>query len=85
MSTAPEDLTDDDLLALLTDDQLVELDQSIAETFGAEGLDRAEALLALARVYSMRAAERDEASALALLQLAAAMRRRAERLMERPQ
>ncbi|KSB88462.1 low temperature requirement protein A [Caulobacter vibrioides] len=85
MSTTPEDLTDDDLLNLLTDDQLAELDSSIAEMFGAEGLDRAEALLVLARVYSMRAAERDEASALALLQLAAAMRRRAERLMQRPQ
>jgi hypothetical protein len=81
MSTTPEDLTDDDLLNLLTDDQLAELDNSIAEMFGAEGLDRAEALLVLARVYSMRAAER----ALALLQLAAAMRRRAERLMQRPQ
>lgn len=85
MTTTPEDLTDDDLLNLLTDEQLVELDHSIGETFGAEGLDRAEALLALARVYSMRAAERDEASALALLQLAAAMRRRADRLMQRPQ
>ena len=37
----------------------------------------AEALFALAQVYTMRAAERDETSALAMLQLAAAMRRRA--------
>ena len=42
MSTTPEDLTDDDLLNLLTDEQLAELDNSIAETFGTEGLDKAD-------------------------------------------
>lgn len=83
MSNTPEDFSDDELLDLLSDDQLIELDQSIADMFGAEGLDRPEALVVLARVYTMRAAERDEASALALLQLAAAMRRRAERLKPR--
>ena len=49
--------------------------------FGAEGVDKAEALLAMANVYGMRAAERDETSALAMLQLAAAMRRRAELML----
>ena len=49
--------------------------------FGAEGVDRAEALFAMANVYSMRAAERDETSALAMLQLAAAMRRRAQAMI----
>lgn len=50
--------------------------------FGAEGVDRVEALFAMANVYSMRAAERDETSALAMLQLAAAMRRRAQAMAD---
>lgn len=61
--------------------QLAELDRQIGEMFGAEGVDRVEALYAMANVYSLRAAERDEVSALAMLQLAAAMRRRAEAMM----
>lgn len=75
---SPEDLTDEELLAMLTPRQLAELDRTIGDTFADGGVDRAEALLALAQVYAMRAAQRDETSALALLQLAAAMRRRAE-------
>ena len=35
----------------------------------------------MANVYSLRAAERDEVSALAMLQLAAAMRRRADLML----
>ncbi len=77
---SPEDLTDEELLAMLTPRQLAQLDQTIGETFADGGVDRAEALFALAQVYTMRAAERDEVSALALLQLAAAMRRRAEQM-----
>jgi hypothetical protein len=77
---SPEDLTDDELLALLTQRQLTELNRTIGETFADGGVDRVEALYALAQVYAMRAAQRDEVSALALLQLAAAMRRRAEYL-----
>lgn len=77
---SPEDLTDEELLALLTPRQLAELNRTIGETFADSGVDRAEALYALAQVYGMRAAQRDEVSALALLQLAAAMRRRAEQL-----
>ncbi len=77
---SPEDLTDEELLGMLTPRQLDELDRTIGETFADGGVDRAEALFALAQVYTMRAAERDETSALALLQLAAAMRRRAEAL-----
>jgi len=77
---SPEDLTDEELLAMLTPRQLAQLDLTIGETFADGGVDRAEALFALAQVYTMRAAERDEVSALALLQLAAAMRRRAEQL-----
>ena len=68
------------LLAMLKPAQLAELDRQIGDMFGAEGVDKAEALLAMANVYGMRAAERDETSALAMLQLAAAMRRRAEAL-----
>ena len=78
---APEDYTDEELLAMLNPRQLAELDRQIGEMFGAEGVDRAEALFAMANVYSLRAAERDETSALAMLQLAAAMRRRAEALL----
>ena len=74
----PEDLSDDELLEMLTPRQLAELDRTIGETFADGGVDRAEALFALAQVYTMRAAERDETSALAMLQMAAAMRRRAE-------
>jgi hypothetical protein len=74
---SPEDLTDEELLGMLTPRQLDELDRTIGETFADGGVDRAEALFALAQVYTMRAAERDETSALAMLQLAAAMRRRA--------
>jgi len=74
---SPEDLTDEELLDMLTPRQLDELDRTIGETFADGGVDRAEALFALAQVYTMRAAERDETSALAMLQLAAAMRRRA--------
>lgn len=78
---APEDYSDDELLGMLKPIQLAELDRQIGEMFGAEGVDRAEALLAMANVYSLRAAQRDEVSALAMLQLAAAMRRRAEAMI----
>lgn len=79
--TPPEDFSDDELLAMLKPAQLAELDRQIGEMFGAEGVDRAEALFAMANVYAMRAAERDETSALAMLQLAAAMRRRAQAMV----
>ncbi len=78
---APEDYSDDELLAMLSPAQLAELDRQIGEMFGAEGVDRIEALFAMANVYSLRAAERDEVSALAMLQLAAAMRRRADLML----
>jgi len=78
---APEDYSDDELLGMLNPVQLAELDQQIGEMFGAEGVDKAAALLAMANVYSLRAAERDEVSALAMLQLAAAMRRRADQML----
>lgn len=78
---APEDYSDDELLDMLNPVQLAELDRQIGEMFGAEGVDRAEALLAMANVYSLRAAERDEVSAMAMLQLAAAMRRRADLML----
>lgn len=78
---APEDYTDEELLEMLNPRQLAELDRQIGQMFGAEGVDRVEALFAMANVYSIRAAERDEVSALAMLQLAAAMRRRAEMLL----
>lgn len=78
---APEDYSDDELLGMLNPVQLAELDRQIGEMFGAEGVDRIEALFAMANVYSLRAAERDEVSALAMLQLAAAMRRRAELML----
>jgi hypothetical protein len=78
---APEDYSDDELLAMLNPVQLAELDRQIGEMFGAEGVDRIEALFAMANVYSLRAAERDEVSALAMLQLAAAMRRRADLML----
>jgi hypothetical protein len=78
---APEDYSDDELLAMLNPVQQAELDRQIGEMFGAEGVDRAEALFAMASVYSLRAGERDEVSALAMLQLAAAMRRRAEQMI----
>ena len=81
---SPEDLSDEELLAMLTPQQLAQLDRTIGETFSDGGVDRAEALFALAQVYSMRAAQRDETSALALLQLAAAMRRRASEIARRP-
>lgn len=77
----PEDYSDDELLAMLNPVQLAELDRQIGEMFGAEGVDRVEALFAMANVYSLRAAERDEVSALAMLQLAAAMRRRADAML----
>jgi hypothetical protein len=78
---APEDYSDDELLDMLNPVQLAELDRQIGEMFGAEGVDRAEALLAMANVYSLRAAQRDEVSAMAMLQLAAAMRRRADQML----
>ena len=78
---APEDYSDDELLAMLSPAQLAELDRQIGEMFAAEGVDRIEALFAMANVYSLRAAERDEVSALAMLQLAAAMRRRADLML----
>lgn len=81
IQTPPEDFSDDELLAMLKPAQLAELDRQIGEMFGAEGVDRAEALFAMANVYAMRAAERDETSALAMLQLAAAMRRRAQAMI----
>ncbi|MBU4433603.1 MAG: low temperature requirement protein A [bacterium] len=77
---SPEDLTDEELLDMLTPYQLAELNRTIGETFADGGVDRVEALFALAQVYTMRAAQRDETSALALLQLAAAMRRRADQM-----
>ncbi|MDB5454505.1 MAG: low temperature requirement protein [Caulobacter sp.] len=80
----PEDLSDDELLAMLTDAQLAELNRAIGEVFSDGGVDRAEALHALATVYSLRAGQRDPESALAMLQLAAAMRRRAAELAEAP-
>ncbi|MGR4863749.1 low temperature requirement protein A [Caulobacter sp. LARHSG274] len=73
----PEDLSDDELLELLTPRQLAELDRAIAEMMAQEGLDRVVSLQVMAQVYTVRAAERDETSALAMLQMAAAMRRRA--------
>jgi hypothetical protein len=73
----PEDLSDDELLDLLTPRQLAELDRAIAEMMAQEGLDRVVSLQVMAQVYTVRAAERDETSALAMLQMAAAMRRRA--------
>ncbi len=79
--TAPEDYSDEELLEMLNPLQLAELDRQIGEMFGAEGVDKAEALFAMANVYSLRAAERDETTALAMLQLAAAMRRRAEQMI----
>lgn len=78
---APEEYSDDELLAMLKPAQLAELNRQIGEMFGAEGVDRVEALFAMANVYALRAAERDETSALAMLQLAAAMRRRAEAMI----
>ena len=57
---APEDYSDEELLAMLKPAQLAELDRQIGDMFGAE---------------------RDETSALAMLQLAAAMRRRAELML----
>jgi len=75
--TNPDDLSDDELLALLSPSQLAALDRTIGEMLGDEGLDKALSLEVLAQVYTVRAAERDPTSALAMLQLAAAMRRRA--------
>ncbi|GGL07503.1 hypothetical protein GCM10010983_00670 [Caulobacter rhizosphaerae] len=74
----PEDLSDDELLEMLTPRQLAELDRAIAEMMGPEGLDKVISLQVMAQLYTVRAAERDETSALAMLQMAAAMRRRAE-------
>ena len=74
---APEDLSDDDLLAMLSPRQLADLDRVIGQMLQDEGLDKALSLEVLATVYTVRAAERDETTALAMLQLAAAMRRRA--------
>jgi hypothetical protein len=79
---SPEDFTDDELLAMLTEAQLAELNRAIGEVFSDGGVDRAEALHALATVYSLRAGQRDPESALAMLQLAAAMRRRADELSQ---
>ena len=73
----PDDLSDDELLALLSPGQLAARDRTIGEMLADEGLDKALSLEVLAQVYTVRAAERDPASALAMLQLAAAMRRRA--------
>ena len=73
----PDDLSDDELLALLSPGQLAALDRTIGEMLADEGLDKALSLEVLAQVYTVRAAERDPASALAMLQLAAARRRRA--------
>jgi hypothetical protein len=73
----PEDFSDDELLDMLTPRQLAELDRAIAEMMAQEGLDRVVSLQVMAQVYTVRAAERDETSALAMLQMAAAMRRRA--------
>jgi hypothetical protein len=75
--TDPEDLSDDELLALLSPSQLAELDRTLGAMLSNEGLDKTLSLEVLAQVYTVRAAERDPASALAMLQLAAAMRRRA--------
>ena len=75
--TNPDDLSDDELLALLSPGQRAALDRTIGEMLADEGLDKSLSLEVLAQVYTVRAAERDPASALAMLQLAAAMRRRA--------
>jgi hypothetical protein len=74
----PEDLSDEELLEMLTPRQLAELDRAIAEMMGPEGLDKVISLQVMAQLYTVRAAERDEVSALAMLQMAAAMRRRAD-------
>ncbi len=74
----PDDLSDDELLAMLTPRQLADLDRAIAALMGPEGLDKVIPLQVTAQLYTMRAAERDPTSALAMLQMAAAMRRRAE-------
>lgn len=76
----PEDFTDDELLAMLSPRQLADLDRAIAALMGPEGLDKVIPLQVTAQLYTVRAAERDPASALAMLQMAAAMRRRAELL-----
>ena len=78
----PEDLSDEELLQMLTPRQLAELDRAIAEMMGPEGLDKVISLQVMAQLYTVRATERDETSALAMLQMAAAMRRRAEILAE---
>ncbi|WP_165186162.1 low temperature requirement protein A [Caulobacter soli] len=74
----PDDLSDEELLAMLTPRQLADLDRAIAGLMGPEGLDKVIPLQVTAQLYTMRAAERDPTSALAMLQMAAAMRRRAE-------
>ncbi len=76
----PDDLSDDELLAMLTPRQLADLDRAIAALMGPEGLDKVIPLQVTAQLYTLRAAERDPTSALAMLQMAAAMRRRAELL-----
>jgi hypothetical protein len=76
----PEDFTDDELLAMLSPRQLADLDRAIAELMGPEGLDKVIPLQVTAQLYTVKAAERDPTSALAMLQMAAAMRRRAELL-----
>ena len=70
-------MSDDELLDLLSPGQRAALDRTIGEMLADEGLDKSLSLEVLAQVYTVRAAERDPASALAMLQLAAAMRRRA--------
>jgi hypothetical protein len=78
----PEDLSDEELLEMLTPRQLAELDRAIAEMMGPEGLDKVISLQVMAQLYTVRATQRDEVSALAMLQMAAAMRRRADILAE---
>ena len=52
----PEDLSDDELLEMLTPRQLAELDRAIAEMMGPEGLDKVLSLQVMAQLYTVRAA-----------------------------
>ena len=55
---APEDYSDDELLEMLNPVQLAELDRQIGEMFGAEGVDRIEAISAAFAVWSAQLADR---------------------------
>jgi len=66
---------------MLNPRQLVELDRQIGEMFGAEGGRSGRSFVRHGQCLFHPRAERDEVTALAMLQLAAAMRRRAELLL----